>query len=474
MRQKVKGKLGLFVFDLLVFYIVLFVAFLLRVYVFPLYFEDLPAAGSYILRNYLRMWWVPVLFVLFVAIEGLYTRRLYFWDEFAKLWKVSAMFVVVVFSIVALGKMSSQVSRLTILAMFFLLLLFFPLIRYYGKMFLISRNVWVESALIMGAGRAGRRLLLGLKREKVMGYRVVGFLDDNVKESVEGVPVLGGLKDIKHVIDNTGAKVVFIAIPSLGLDNVRKLYEEVSEIAPDVYVVPEMGGIPTLNSELHYFFYEGLFVIHTKNKLFSVWRKRAKRLFDVGLVALTLPVTLPLLGVLSLLIVLDSRGGAFFIHERVGENGKKFGCIKLRTMYKDAPERLKELLDSNPDIRKEWETSFKLKDDPRVTRIGNFLRKTSLDELPQIFNVLKGDMSLVGPRPVVQEEIEKYYREKAAFYFKVKPGITGLWQVSGRSDADYNFRIALDVWYTLNWSLWLDFVIILKTVAVVIKKEGAY
>ena len=143
-------------------------------------------------------------------------------------------------------------------------------------------------------------------------------------------------------------------------------------------------------------------------------------------------------------------------------------------MYSDAKERLEKLLKEDPKIKEEWEKNFKLKNDPRITKIGNFLRKTSLDELPQIFNVLKGEMNFVGPRPVVQEEIDQYYKDDAEYYFMVKPGITGLWQVSGRSDTDYNFRIETDKWYVLNWSLWLDIIILFKTVKAVLKREGAH
>ena len=143
-------------------------------------------------------------------------------------------------------------------------------------------------------------------------------------------------------------------------------------------------------------------------------------------------------------------------------------------MYIDAQKRLERLLNEDEAIREEWERKFKLKNDPRVTKIGAFLRRTSLDELPQIFNVLKGEMNFVGPRPVTQEELDLYYKEDAEYYLMVRPGITGLWQVSGRSDSDYNFRVATDKWYVSNWSLWLDIVILLKTIKVVLKRDGAY
>jgi undecaprenyl-phosphate galactose phosphotransferase len=143
-------------------------------------------------------------------------------------------------------------------------------------------------------------------------------------------------------------------------------------------------------------------------------------------------------------------------------------------MYRDSKERLEKILAADPAFKQEWTTYFKLKNDPRVTPIGRFLRKTSLDELPQLFNVLKGEMSLVGPRPVLRDEIAKYYKEFADYYHLVRPGITGLWQVNGRNDLNYDARVRLDTWYVLNWSLWLDVVILFKTFRVVLKKEGAY
>ena len=155
------------------------------------------------------------------------------------------------------------------------------------------------------------------------------------------------------------------------------------------------------------------------------------------------------------------------------KNNKPFKCYKFRTMFNDAETRLNNLLQNNVVARDEWKNQWKLGNDPRITKIGKFLRETSLDELPQIFNVLKGEMSLVGPRPVTKEEIENYYKDQAALCFCVPPGITGLWQVSGRSRVSYDHRIALDSWYVRNWNLWLDIVILFKTVKVVLEREGA-
>ena len=176
---------------------------------------------------------------------------------------------------------------------------------------------------------------------------------------------------------------------------------------------------------------------------------------------------------IALWIYIDSPGPVIFKHIRIGKDGKEFPCYKFRSMCIDAKEKLEELLKNDPEVRAEWERDFKLKNDPRITKSGAFLRKTSLDELPQIFNVLKGQMSLVGPRPIIKMEMERYGKY-INDYLMVKPGITGMWQVSGRSDIDYNERVLLDSWYVRNWSVWIDIVMLFKTIKVVFFRKGAY
>lgn len=199
-----------------------------------------------------------------------------------------------------------------------------------------------------------------------------------------------------------------------------------------------------------------------------------KRFFDIGFSIFAIVVTLPITIPIAIIIKLTDGGNIIYSHERVGKNGKKFNVLKFRSMYVDADEKLKEILKTDQKAKEEWEKSFKLKNDPRITPIGKFLRKTSLDELPQFINVLKGDMSVVGPRPVVEEELVKYYKEKAKLYKSVKPGITGYWQVEGRSDTDYDERIKMDEYYIKNQSFLLDLKIILKTIKVMITGKGAY
>ncbi|KQT51000.1 exopolysaccharide biosynthesis protein [Aureimonas sp. Leaf454] len=200
------------------------------------------------------------------------------------------------------------------------------------------------------------------------------------------------------------------------------------------------------------------------------WRKRA---LDVTLSAAGLLVLAPLLILLALLVRLSSPGGAVYGHKRVGLGGKTFKCLKFRTMVSNGDEVLRAHLAENPQAHFEWESSRKLRKDPRVTAIGAFLRKTSLDELPQIINILRGDMSIVGPRPVVEDEL-RYYGPYVGHYFAARPGLTGLWQVSGRSDTSYDARVAFDRTYCETWSFNNDIAIIVKTVPAVLACKGTY
>lgn len=207
---------------------------------------------------------------------------------------------------------------------------------------------------------------------------------------------------------------------------------------------------------------------------FEIKRIPYKRGFDIIFSFFTLIAIFPLLAIIIILIKTSSKGKIIYSHERIGRGGKPFKCYKFRTMYFDADHRLKELLAKDSSLQEEWLKHFKLKKDPRITSIGAFLRKTSLDELPQFWNVLKGDLSVVGPRPVVKEEIDRYLGANAAKILSIRPGLTGLWQVSGRSNTTYEQRIALDKEYIEKQSLWLDIKLIVKTIPAILFSRGAY
>ena len=198
---------------------------------------------------------------------------------------------------------------------------------------------------------------------------------------------------------------------------------------------------------------------------------RSKRLTDIVLSSIALVCFSPLFVLLAVLVKMSDRGPVFYRHNRVGRNRTMFPCLKFRTMHVDSARLLQQHLADNPAAREEWETTQKLKNDPRITLVGRILRKTSLDELPQLFNILRGDMSVVGPRPVVTEEIKKYGSD-AMFYLMARPGLTGPWQVSGRNDVSYEARVAYDRQYVENWSLLKDMAIIVRTVPAVIMARG--
>lgn len=201
--------------------------------------------------------------------------------------------------------------------------------------------------------------------------------------------------------------------------------------------------------------------------------QRIKRILDIVVAALLLVPAIPFGLIIALAIALETRGPVFFVHRRIGKGNRHFRLWKFRSMVVNADAVLDHYLGQHPELLSEWEATHKLKEDPRVTRVGRWLRRSSLDELPQLVNVLRGEMSMVGPRPIVEEEVAKY-GEAFALYSQVKPGLTGLWQVSGRTDTSYRRRIDLDLKYIRNWTLWLDLKVLWRTVRVVIFGHGAY
>ncbi|MBE1187843.1 undecaprenyl-phosphate galactose phosphotransferase WbaP, partial [Escherichia coli] len=239
-----------------------------------------------------------------------------------------------------------------------------------------------------------------------------------------------------------------------------------------ISVIPALRGMPLDSTDMSFIFSHEVMIFRVQQNL-AKWSSRIiKRLFDiVGSISIIIILS-PALIYISRKVKKDG-GPSIYGHERIGKGGKPFKCLKFRSMVINSKEVLDRLLENDPEAKKEWDATFKLKNDPRITKIGAFLRRTSLDELPQLFNVLKGEMSLVGPRPIISAELGRY-NEEVDYYLLSKPGMTGLWQVSGRSDVDYETRVYLDAWYVKNWSMWNDIAILFKTISVVLKKDGAY
>ncbi|HBV5952270.1 TPA: undecaprenyl-phosphate galactose phosphotransferase WbaP, partial [Klebsiella pneumoniae] len=239
-----------------------------------------------------------------------------------------------------------------------------------------------------------------------------------------------------------------------------------------VSVIPTLRGMPLDSTDMSFIFSHEVMIFRVQQNLAKLSSRFLKRLFDIFGSLFIILILSPIIIYISQKVRKDG-GPAIYGHERIGKNGKPFKCLKFRSMVINSKEVLEDLLLNDASAKEEWEATFKLKNDPRITKIGAFLRRTSLDELPQLFNVLKGEMSLVGPRPIITAELARY-NEEVDYYLLSKPGMTGLWQVSGRSDVDYETRVYLDAWYVKNWSMWNDIAILFKTVTVVLKKDGAY
>jgi len=284
-----------------------------------------------------------------------------------------------------------------------------------------------------------------LKRQPGLGLKPMAVLDDDPEKSgaIEGVPVVGGVDLAPVLARELGVRYAIVA----------------ANVFPHLVLIPDLFGFSSLWVSARDL--GGVLGLEVRQQLLLRGPRVVKRAMDVVGSLFGGLLLSPLLLLLALLIKLDSPGPVFYGHERIGQGGRRFKAWKFRSMVKDADQVLEDYLSEHPELREEWERDRKLKNDPRITRIGRILRRTSLDELPQLWNVFKGEMSLVGPRPIVQEELAKY-GELSVFYLKVKPGMTGLWQVSGRSDTSYRERVELDVYYVRNWSVWLDLYILAR------------
>jgi Undecaprenyl-phosphate galactose phosphotransferase WbaP len=327
-------------------------------------------------------------------------------------------------------------------------------------------------AVIFGSGPTSRLVVDRLLTAGRVGYVPVLILDED--------PVSGDFYKEIPIIHNTGLgheivemfniKMAIIAMPELKHEEFTRLINySISSFRYSV-LIPDFFSSSNIWMSVRDF--DGVLGLATNHRLKMFWNLGIKRFVDVIITVFGGIIILPLLLFIALLIKLTSPGPVLYKHYRLGLNGNTIGVYKFRSMARDADVQLKKLLE-DPEIRKEWESNHKIKNDPRITPIGNFLRRTSLDEFPQIINVLMGDMSLIGPRPVTKEEVRKY-GEDFARIFSVRPGMSGLWQVSGRSDTDYHDRVAYDTYYLQSWSVWLDLWVLYKTLGVVVKGKGSY
>jgi len=432
--------------------------------------------GSLInLKSFVTYWpYLPVFFVIF-QILGLYPgislapseelRRLFLGSAISFGWIVFSRFIENgnVWNVVNTAFAFSVVFAAPVLLV----------VRGMVHFFLRKTGIGGIPAVVFGSGKTAMLTVDKLLDDERSGY-VPALILDNEKEGLEeyrGIPIIHDTSIGPEIVERHNIKMAIVAIDKQEPDQLRKLLNNSVSAFRYRVLIPEFFDSSSIWMSVMDF--NGLLGFAMNNRLRMPWNLFIKRLLDILVVIIGGIIISPILLIVAILVKITSPGPVLYGHERLGKNGKPFRALKFRSMASNAEQRLQRLLASDPAIREEWEREHKLRNDPRVTKLGKFLRHTSLDEFPQFINILKGEMSFVGPRPVTREETAKY-GDDFAWIFSAKPGLTGLWQVSGRSGTDYAARVSYDTYYLQSWSVWLDVWIIYKTFGVVFRGKGAY
>ncbi|MDD3182624.1 MAG: undecaprenyl-phosphate galactose phosphotransferase WbaP [Alphaproteobacteria bacterium] len=398
-------------------------------------------------------------------LSGHYRRRMPLWLEIQKV--TSALFSALILNGFTLFAMKQDFSRLWLLLGWVFGAVCLLLGRALARSFLRRCGAWQVRTLLVGSGPLAEETRATLRTEAGLGYEII--------MQVENLPVL--LESVdgswEALCERFSADYVIIALDGMGLAQADVAIADLVRTGTPFSISPPLRHLPVLGMVPQYFFSRDVMLMSPVNFLEQPLPQFLKRSMDVVCSGAALLLLFPLLATICYLVKRDG-GPMFFSDIRVGYKGKAFPCLKFRSMVMNGDEVFKAYLAKNPERQKEWDTYHKLRDeDPRITKIGSFLRRWSLDELPQLINVFRGDMSLVGPRPIMFRERNTYSRD-FAHYCRVRPGLTGVWQVSGRSDVSFARRVQMDSWYVRNWSLWHDIAILCKTIPAILCKKGAY
>lgn len=445
--------------------------------------------GRYSPSLYLAFWPVPLVFIFINSSFSLYHGN---WmypaaplspvEEMRRLFCSSLLTHIGVIAVLAFAYQTTEgFSRVVIAFSGLLTALGAQSFRNWMRYILFKTGIGQIPVFLAGGGEVAFHVTTMLGNDAYSGLNIVGYFDgvDKIRPNQKkcrkkhnntfkrGLPFLGSLRDIVSVAKKRDVKIL-LACQDERL--FRQQLEEFSSWFTYIEYIPSVRAFPVFGSRAISIGGIGGFEMVNQGRMRA--KRFQKRVLDTLLSIIAFLCFLPLFIILPILIKLTSSGPVFFRQKRLGRHGEPIYVWKFRSMYRDAEERLKTLLESDSKARKEWSRHFKLDKDPRITPLGRFLRKTSLDEIPQLFNVISGDMALIGPRPIVEEEVA-YYGNSFKIFSSVKPGVTGLWQVSGRSNTDYAQRVALDTYYVLNWSPWMDLWILVRTVYAVLLMRGA-
>lgn len=423
---------------------------------------------------YLAYWPIALLWPFILWREGVYPGL---WmtddEELRRTVQGSTMAGMIVILLTFVTQTGQEFSR-PILAGWWLLTVFLIPLHHLGAKLLFSTfNLGGVPAVVLGANSLAARIIHGLQKQELPPVRPVAVFssEGEARDSALGLPIegnIGGAADWgrQHQVDTA-----LVILPHATSRDLVRLTEELSTSFRRILVIPDLFGLSTVGTDVRDL--DGILALEVRRNLLSWQSQWVKRIIDstlsLGVGLVSLPVGL----VIGVALWLEHEGPIFYGHERVGKGGRTFTAWKFRTMVRNAADVLEQALASDSALRLEWEQTQKLRHDPRLTRVGRLLRRLSLDELPQLWNILRQEMSLVGPRPIIREETHKY-GQAFELYTQVRPGLTGLWQVSGRSNLTYDERVRLDAYYVRNWSVWLDMVILLRTFMAVMTGRGAY
>lgn len=413
----------------------------------------------------------------FVFVKKAYNQRLPLWDELQRLTTKSIHFVFALAVIAGIAPNLSSALDYSLLAVALFISISFG--RLMSRFLLNQFGFWQQSAVIFGGDANAIQAMHALHKERWLGLQVKAFLipgaeNHCIPSSVQGIPCIGWI-DTQENWEALGRTHCIVALESDEQDKRDHVIKRLMQHrVPDIRVIPAMRGVPLYDAEITHFFSNELLCLTLPNNLAKPHLRLIKRLFDLVGANLAILAASPLMLWVAWKIWRESPGPVIFSQPRVGSNGKLFKFYKFRSMVQNAEGMLKQWeADNSPEWQAYVANNFKLTNDPRVLRIGKTIRATSIDELPQLFNVLRGEMSLVGPRPLLPREVAEY-GDTIQLYSEVRPGLTGLWQVSGRSKTSFAEREMYDVWYIKNWSLWTDIAILFRTIRTVLVRDGAF
>lgn len=428
--------------------------------------------GMFELAAYYRLWPLFFCFITSYATAGAYSFLMAAPIELKRCTLATAFTFLLLAAVTFWFRSAEAYSRTILFFTCLLTIILGPMFRRTCRRMFADNLHWRLPAVIYGSGEVAQTVVKNLNEHLCLGLRPVALIGDS--PSCDGATCFSVPKFPPEAIPELGAQYphayFIIADPGLNLEQYQGILQQSyhffkkAVIAPDIFRQASMwASVVDIN---------GVLGLETGQKLLSPWPGFYKRTIDIACSFLGILLLSPLFLLLGIMIVLESPGPVFYFQERIGRDGKRFKVWKFRTMVKNANELLARHLEETPALKEEWLNKQKLECDPRITRIGMFLRRSSIDELPQLVNVLKGDMSLVGPRPIVASEVKRY-ADTFEIYKKVYPGITGLWQVSGRCSLEYEERVKLDMYYIRNWSIWFDLYILSRTPAAVLRCNGA-